>query len=140
MPENPSEKQLSDLLGGESESGQGLDLGYYFHLLIRYLWLFLAIVAVALAIAAVLALRQPKKYVSRAVLQVEAQEQKVLSSDDLQTLRLEAPDYITTIVATITSDSFLVRVAKAAGLLNDPTFLPPARTDNPIRIPRSPIA
>ena len=132
MPESPSEKQLSDLLGGgEKESGPALDFGYYFHLLIRYLWLFLLIVAVALAIAAFLAFRQPVKYVSNAVLQVETQEQKVLSTDDLQTLKLEGVDVIPTIVATITSDSLLVRVAKAADLLNDPTFFPPRPDGRP---------
>ncbi len=141
MPENPSEKQLSDLLGeGESDSAPGLDLGYYFHLLLRYIWLFLAILAAVLGVTAYLALSQPKLYISRAVLQVEAQEQKVLSSDDIQTLDLQGLDIIPTIVATITSDSLLVRVAKAADLLNDPTFFPPARMDNPIRIPRSPNA
>ena len=132
MPEIPSDKQLSDLLGGgESEAGPGLDLGYYLHLLLRYIWLFLAIVAAVLGATAYFALNQPKLYVSRAVLQVEAQEQKVLSSDDLQTLKLEAADYLATIVANLTSDSFLVRVAKAAGLLNDPTFFPPRPEGQP---------
>ena len=64
-------------------------------------------------------------------MQVEAQEQKVLSSDDLQTLKLEAADYMTTIVASLTSDSFLVRVAKAAGLLDDPTFFSPRPDGQP---------
>ena len=132
MPENPSDKQLSELLGsGENESGAALDLGYYFHLLLRYLWLFLLIVAIALGVAAYLAFRQPIKYVSRAVLQVETQEQKVLSTDDVQTLRLEGLDVIPTIVANITSDSLLVRVAKAAGLLDDPTFFPPKPDGQP---------
>ena len=132
MPENPSEKQLSDLLGeGESESAPGLDLGYYFHLLLRYIWLFLAILAAVLGVTAYLALSQPKLYISRAVLQVEAQEQKVLSSDDIQTLDLQGLDIIPTIVATITSDSLLVRVAKAADLLNDPTFFPPRPDGQP---------
>ena len=132
MPESPSEKQLSDLLAeGERESGPALDFGYYFHLLIRYLWLFLLIVAVVLAVAAFWVFRQPVKYVSNAVLQVETQEQKVLSTDDLQTLKLEGVDVIPTIVATITSDSRLVRVAKAANLLNDPTFFPPRPDGQP---------
>ena len=132
MPENPSDKQLplSELFG-EKESAPGLDIGYYFHLLKRYLWLFLTIVILSVAISLILALQQPKMYVARAVLQVEAQEQKVLSSDDLQTLKLEAADYMTTIVASLTSDSFLVRVAKAAGLLNDPTFFPPRPDGQP---------
>jgi succinoglycan biosynthesis transport protein ExoP len=132
MPENPSDQQLpvSDLFG-EKESAPGLDIGYYFHLLKRYLWLFLTIVILAVAVSVIFALRQPKKYVASAVLQVEAQEQKVLSSDDLQTLRLEATDYLTTIVASLTSDSFLVRVAKAAGLVNDPTFFAPRADGQP---------
>ncbi len=136
MAETPSEKQLSDLLGGgESEAGPGLDLGYYLQLLLRYIWLFLAILAAVLGATAYFALNQPKVYVSRAVLQAEAQDQKVLSSDDLQTLKLEAPDYLTTVVANLTSDSFLVRVAKAAGLLNDPTFFPPRPEGQPYTDP-----
>ena len=113
MAKIPSEKELSDLLGGgESEAGAGLDFGYYLHLLIRYLWLFLAIVLLAAGIAAYFALRQPKLFVSTGVLQVEAQEQKVLPSDDIQTVRPEAIDYITTIVATLTSDCFLCVLQK----------------------------
>jgi polysaccharide biosynthesis transport protein len=132
MPEDPSAKQLplSELFG-EKESAPGLDIGYYFHLLKRYLWLFLTIVILSVAISLILALQQPKMYVARAVLQVEAQEQKVLSSDDLQTLKLEAADYMTTIAAALTGDSFLVRVAKAADLLSDPAFFPPRPDGQP---------
>jgi capsular exopolysaccharide synthesis family protein len=54
---------------------------------------------------------------------VEQQEQRVLRTEE--TVRLESPDYLTTIVATLTGDSFLVRVAKAANLLNDPEFFEP---------------
>jgi succinoglycan biosynthesis transport protein ExoP len=132
MPENPSDKQLplSDLFG-EKESAPGLDIGYYFHLLKRYLWLFLAIVILAVAASVIFALQQPTNYAARAVLQVESQEQKVLSSDDLQTLKLEAADYLTTIVASLTSDSFLVRVAKASGVVSDPTFFAPRPDGQP---------
>lgn len=130
MPENTSDKQLSDLLG-EKESAPGIDIGYYIHLLKRYLWLFLTILLLATAISLFLALRQPKMYSASAVLQVEAQEQKVLNSDDLQTLRLEAADYLTTIVESLVSDSFLVRVAKATGLLNDPAFFAPRADGQP---------
>jgi polysaccharide biosynthesis transport protein len=124
MADIPSDKQLSELLGGgESESTSGVDLGYYFHLLLRYIWLFLAIVLICAAVGAYLALRQPQRYTATAVIQVEQQEQRVLKTEE--TVRLEAADYLTTIVATLTGDSFLVRVAKAAGVLNDPAFLPP---------------
>jgi polysaccharide biosynthesis transport protein len=132
MAKTPSEKELSALLGeAESEAGTGLDLGYYVHLLIRYLWLFIAIILLAVGAAAFFALQKPKLFVSTGVLQVEAQEQKVLPSDDIQTVRPEAADYITTIVATLTSDSLLVRVAKAAGLLDDPTFFTPKPDGKP---------
>ena len=130
MPEISSDKQLSELLG-EKESAAGLDIGYYFHLLKRYLWLFLTIVVLATLISLFVALRQPKKYAARAVLQVEAQEQKVLGSDDVQTLRPDAGDYMATIAESLTSDSFLIRVAKAADLLNDPTFFAPRPDGQP---------
>jgi polysaccharide biosynthesis transport protein len=133
MAKNPSEKELTELLdgGGSEGGGGGLDLGYYLHLLIRYLWLFLAIVLLAAGIAAFFALRQPKLFISTGVLQVEAQEQKVLPSEDIQTVKPEADDYITTIVANLTGDSLLVRVAKAAGLLEDPTFFKPKPNGEP---------
>ena len=83
-----------------------------------------------------LGLRQPQIYVATAVIQVEQQEQNVLKREE--TVRLEAPDYLTTIVATLTGDSFLVRVAKAAGLLNDPAFF--LLGPNPIPMPKLPIA
>jgi polysaccharide biosynthesis transport protein len=124
MADAPSDKQLSELLGGgESDSGSGFDFGYYLHLLLRYIWLFLAIVLICAAVGAYLALRQPEKFVATAVIQVEQQEQRVLRTEE--TVRLEAPDFLTTIVASLTGDSFLVRVAKAANLLNDPEFFEP---------------
>jgi polysaccharide biosynthesis transport protein len=124
MADIPSDKQLSELLGGgESDSASGFDFGYYLHLLLRYLWLFLAIVLICAAVGAYMALRQPEKYTATAVIQVEQQEQRVLRTEE--TVHLESPDYLTTIVATLTGDSFLVRVAKAANLLNDPEFFEP---------------
>jgi polysaccharide biosynthesis transport protein len=124
MADIPSDKQLSELLGGgESDSASGFDLGYYLHLLLRYIWLFLAIVLICAAVGAYMALRQTEKYTATAVIQVEQQEQRVLRTEE--TVRLESPDFLTTIVATLTGDSFLVRVAKAANLLNDPEFFEP---------------
>jgi polysaccharide biosynthesis transport protein len=124
MADIPSDKQLSELLGGgESESGAGFDIGYYLHLLLRYIWLFLACIIIVAGAAAYMAIRQPQKYSATAVIQVEQQEQRVLRTEEA--VRLEAPDYLTTIVATLTGDSLLVRVAKAANLLNDPEFFKP---------------
>jgi polysaccharide biosynthesis transport protein len=124
MADIPSDKQLSELLGGgESDSASGFDFGYYLHLLLRYIWLFLAIVLICAAVGAYMALRQTEKYTATAVIQVEQQEQRVLRTEE--TVRLESPDFLTTIVATLTGDSFLVRVAKAANLLNDPEFFEP---------------
>ena len=124
MADIPSDKQLSELLGGgESDSASGFDFGYYLHLLLRYIWLFLAIALICGAVGAYMALRQTEKYTATAVIQVEQQEQRVLRTEE--TVRLESPDFLTTIVATLTGDSFLVRVAKAANLLNDPEFFEP---------------
>jgi polysaccharide biosynthesis transport protein len=132
MADIPSDKQLSELLGAnESSSGAGLDFGYYLHLLIRYLWLLLAIVIFVVGVAAFFALRQPRMFVSTGVLEVEAEEEKVLPSVDVQTVRPQETDYIPTIVANLVSDSLLVRVAKTAGLLDDPTFFPPKETGEP---------
>ena len=109
----------------EQESGGGLDLSYYFHLLLRYLWLFLTIVGVVLLIALIWALQQPRFYVAKAILQVETQEQKVLQTDDVQGVKLESADYLSTVVETLKSNSLLVRVARVSGLLDDPTYFAP---------------
>jgi polysaccharide biosynthesis transport protein len=133
MAKIPSEKELTELLGGGGGEGGGggLDFGYYVHLLIRYLWLFLAITILAVAIAAYFALRQPRMFVSTGVLEVEAEETKVLPSEDVQAVKPQETDYIPTIVANLTSDSLLVRVAKAAGLLDDSTFFKPKESGEP---------
>jgi polysaccharide biosynthesis transport protein len=133
MAKIPSEKELTELLGGGGSEGGGggLDFGYYLHLLIRYLWLLIAIVILLVGIAAFFALRQPRMYVSTGVLEIEAEETKVLPSADVQTVKPQETDYIPTIVANLTNDSLLVRVAKAAGLLEDPTFFKPKENGEP---------
>lgn len=133
MAKIPSEKELTELMGGggSEAGGGGLDFGYYLHLLIRYLWLFLAIVILAVALAAYFALRQPRMFVSTGVLEVEAEESKVLPSDDVQTVKPQETDYIPTLVANLTNDSLLVRVAKAAGLPEDLTFFKPKENGEP---------
>ncbi len=70
-------------------------------------------------------------FVSSGVLQVEAEEKKVLASDDVQPANPLQTDYIPTIVANLTNDSLLVRAAKAAGLLDDPTFFKPKENGEP---------
>ena len=133
MAKIPSEKELTELLGGGGTDGGGggLDFGYYLHLLLRYLWLLLAILLLVVGVAAFFALRQPRMYVSKGVLEVEAEAKKVLASDDVQTVKPQETDYIPTIVANLTNDSLLVRVAKAAGLLDDPTFFKPKENGEP---------
>ena len=64
-----------------------------------------------------------------AVIQVEQQEQTVLLQNGRNRPDSRRPIISPTIVATLTSDSFLVRVAKAANLLNDPTFIRASQTE-----------
>jgi polysaccharide biosynthesis transport protein len=110
-------------LGGQ---GMAFDFNRYLHLFRRYLWLIAVIVCAGMAGTYAWLSRQPKIYSSRAVVQVEQEEAKVMGSkvEDVQTEKLEAEDYIQTIVQSFSSTNVLVRAAQITGLDKDPILFP----------------
>jgi capsular exopolysaccharide synthesis family protein len=111
---------LHKFLGGQ---GMPFDFNRYLHLFRRYLWLIAVIVCAGMAGTYAWLSRQPKIYASRAVVQVEQEEAKVMGSkvEDVQSDKLEAEDYIQTIVQSLTSNNVLARVAQMLGLDKDAT-------------------
>jgi capsular exopolysaccharide synthesis family protein len=108
--------------------GQGLafDFNRYLFLVQRRLWLLIVIVCLAMIGTFAWLSRQPKIYASRAVVQVEQEEAKVLGSkvEDVQSAKLSAEDYIQTIVQSLTSNSVMIGVAQTLGLDKDPSLFP----------------
>src|ERR1700739_906234 len=90
------------------------DFNRYVFLIQRRLWLLMVIVGLARAGTFAWLSRQPKIYASRAVVQVEQEEAKVLGSkvEDIQSANLAEADYLQTIVQSLTSNSVLVGVAQ----------------------------
>src|ERR1700746_3697450 len=118
---------LHKFLGGQ---GMAFDFNRYLHLFRRYLWLIAVIVCAGMAGTYAWLARQPKIYASRSVVQVEQEEAKVMGSkvEDVQSEKLEAEDYIQTIVQSLTSNSVLIRAAQMLGLDKDPTLFPGVTT------------
>ncbi len=114
---------LHKFLGNQ---GTPFDFNRYLLLFRRNLWLIAVIVCVAMAATYAWLSRQPKLYSSRAVVQVEQGEAKVLGSkvEEVQAQNLQAEDYIQTIVQSLTSNSVMVRAAQVIGLDKDPTLFP----------------
>jgi polysaccharide biosynthesis transport protein len=107
-------------------AGKDFDLVRYYHLFLRHLWLIGLIVGVALIGTYAWVSRQPKEYGSRAVLQVEQQQRKILSNmEEVQPENLQSDDYLNTVVQSLTSTSLMLRVAHAVGLDKDLKIFPP---------------
>jgi polysaccharide biosynthesis transport protein len=114
---------IQDFIQG---AGKDFDLVRYYHLFLRNLWLLALIVAVLVTMAFAWLSRQPKEYGSRAVVLVEQQQKKVLKDmEEVQPENLETGEYLNTVVQTLTSESLMLRVARAIGLDKDPTIFPP---------------
>jgi polysaccharide biosynthesis transport protein len=120
-------------------SGKDFDLVRYYHLFLRHLWLIGLIVAVAMIGTYAWVSRQPKEYGSRAVLQVEQQQRKILSNmEEVQPENLQSEDYLNTVVQSLTSTSLMLRVAEAIGFEKDKiTSLPDEGTYRDATIARA---
>ena len=114
--------------------GQGVsfDFNRYLFLIRRRLWLLILIVCIGVLGMLAFLSREPKLYASRAVVQVEQEEAKVLGSEveDVQSNQLEAADLMETIVESLTSNTVLIAVNQSLGLDKDPFI-----TKDPLALP-----
>jgi capsular exopolysaccharide synthesis family protein len=99
----------------------------YFLLLSRW-WVIFIIVAVATSSATGWIMRQPKIYESRAVIQVQQQEQQIVKIDGVLQENPSAIDFINTIVQNLTSRNLMLRVIDAKKLRENPSFI---KSDTP---------
>ena len=115
--------------------GASFDFHRYFFLIRRRLWLLIVIVCLGVLATVALLSREPKVYASRAVIQVEQEEAKVLGSkvEAVQPQELDTTDFLETIVESLTSNTVLIGVVQSLGLDKDPFF-----TKDPFSLPWTP--
>lgn len=102
-----------------------VDLSRIFYLLLRRWWMIALFVGVTMLATLGSLLTQTKIYQSRAVLQVQQEEQKVLDVEKVSEANPSSPDFINTVVEALTSRNLLLRVVKANKLDENPDFAPP---------------
>jgi polysaccharide biosynthesis transport protein len=119
----PVERQsLQDFI----KSGKDFDVRHYCRVVMRHRWLIGFTIGVSLMASAAWVWRQPKKYGSRIVIQVEQQEPKILGKvEELQPKDLSSDGALNTAVEALTGDTLLLRVAKDVGLDRDVRVFPP---------------
>ena len=102
-----------------------VDFSRIFYLLIRRWWMIALFVGVTMLAALGSLLTQPKIYESRAVLQVQQEEQRVLDVEDVNQANPSSPDFINTVVEALTSRNLLLKVVEANNLASNPDFARP---------------
>jgi capsular exopolysaccharide synthesis family protein len=100
-----------------------IDFRHLFLLLLNRWWIIAIIVGVCTLSAAGTVMRQPKIFESRAVLQVQQQEQNVIKIDGVMQENPSSLDFINTVVQALSSRNLMLRVIEANRLRDDPTFV-----------------
>ena len=112
--------------------GKELDFSRYVHLFLRNLWLVVLIVLAACGAMYVWLMHQPPQYASKAVVQLENEQQRVLGKvEDVQPQVLTTDDYFNTVAQSFNSETLMLRVARATGIDKDPTVFPPRPDGKP---------
>jgi capsular exopolysaccharide synthesis family protein len=88
-------------------------------------------IILGMIIVGAILLRLPDIYESRAVLQVEQQEKKVLKTEKVTDETPANVDFVNTVVQALTSRNILLRVVKANHLEKNPTFAKPRSDGTP---------
>lgn len=101
-----------------------VDFSRIFYLLLRRWWMIALFVGVTMLATLGSLLTQPKIYESRAVLQVQQEEQRILNVENVNQSNPSSPDFINTVVEALTSRNLLLRVVEANNLAANPEFAP----------------
>ena len=132
LPTSPASEDPARLHQASSPGAQGLaqledlfDFRRLYFLLVKRWWIIALVVIVGMMAVISYTLRLPKIYESRAVLQVDLKEKKILSTDDQTMETTGTPDFLNTVTQAITSGKIMLRVIRANNLDQNPLFAPP---------------
>jgi succinoglycan biosynthesis transport protein ExoP len=123
MPDRPPTEHGQEARGKSHDVP--VDFSRIFYLLLRHWWIIALFVGVTMIAALGSLMTQPKIYSSRAVLQVQQQDQNVLNVQNVSEINPSSPDFINTVVETLTSNNLLLRVVEANKLAENPDFARP---------------
>ena len=114
--------------------GESIDLRRVLHVLLRRWWIVALITGAATIAMAGYAMRLPKIYESRAVIQVQQQERQIVKIDNITEENLTAQDFINTVVQSLTSRKLMLRVIEANKLRKNPAFVEPGANPSDIQL------
>lgn len=92
-----------------------MNIQHYLFLFLRYSWLLVLIAAAALAGTWAWLGKQQPVYASRAVLQVEMEQAKVVDIEDVKENRVTGVDAVNTVIQTLTNNTIMLGVAQKIG-------------------------
>jgi polysaccharide biosynthesis transport protein len=119
---------MRDFVRGE---GKELDFSRYFHLFVRNLWLIVLISAIALGAMFMWLVHQPRQYASKAVVKLEEEPRVLEKVKDVQQGVVADEYYLNTVAESFTSETLMLRVARATGFDKDPDVFPPLPDGQP---------
>lgn len=129
MQNNPiphqAEPARSGVLRGSLDGMESLvDFRHLYHLLLHRWWIIALVIGFSATAALGYLFTATKIYESRAVLQVQQQEQQVLGVDGVQQDNPATLDFVNSVVQALTSRNLLMRVIEANKLRTNQTFAP----------------
>jgi capsular exopolysaccharide synthesis family protein len=107
----------------ETHGGDQIDFRALYYLMRERIWIILLCLLVAASGTVAYLLRTPRIYASKAVLQVEQEEQKILNIERVQREYLQSMEFVKTVEQTLRNRALLERVITANKLNQDPRFL-----------------
>jgi len=120
MQNAPSRSQI---LSPSEEADKPLELQGLLHALLRRSWLIFLMASAGGLLGAWYVQRLPQLYISKTVVEIEAQEQKAIKLKDEDQRDLRSPDIIQTILQNFRNRSLMERVSQALKLSADEEFL-----------------
>lgn len=134
-PQSHHRSQMPAALQGAMEDlGSLVDLRHLFHLVVLRWWVIALIVSICTLAAAGWVMRQPKIYQSRAVLQVQQQEQRISNIEGVTQENPSSLDFINTVVQALTSRNLMLRVIESGNLRQNPAFVAPGSNPTEIQL------
>jgi capsular exopolysaccharide synthesis family protein len=111
------------------EAGSSFDWQLYYHAVLERLWIVAVAVVVGVAVAGWFLKNQEVFYRARAVLLFEPEKEKILNNvEAVRDAQVRSDDMVNTVVATLRSYPFALRVAKRLGLGGSAEFADAVRS------------
>ncbi len=92
-----------------------MNVQHYLFLILRYSWLIILVMAGTLAYKYNQVSKQTPVYASRAVLEIEMEQDKIVNLQDVKDTRITGLDAVNTVIQSLTNNTLMLAVARAIG-------------------------